>query len=89
MSPIPHSEGGEISELEYKCVGDVDCITASGTPKEMATLVLELQGRRKASKGAIRKAIGDILAEQLRAEPIRRKTDPHSNAHQQHPSAGS
>lgn len=76
-------------ELEYKCVGDVDCITASGTPKEMAALVLELQGRRKASKGAIRKTIGDILAEQLRVEPIRRKAAPDSDAQQQHQSADS
>lgn len=36
-------------ELEYKRVGDVDCITASGTPKEMAALVLELQEQRTAS----------------------------------------
>lgn len=63
-------------ELEYKHVGDVECITASGTPKEMAALVLELQGRRRNGREAIHKAIGDILAEQLKADPISRLTTP-------------
>lgn len=76
-------------KLEYKRVGDVENLTASGTPKEMAALVLELQGRRKYSREAIRKSIDDILAEQLKVEPIRRKADPRSGARQRHPSAGS
>ena len=37
--------GGNL-ELEYKRVGEVENLTASGTPKEMAALVLELQERR-------------------------------------------
>ena len=76
-------------KLEYKRVGDVENLTASGTPKEMAALVLELQGRRKDSREAIRKSIDDILAEQLKVKPIRRKADPRSDARQRHPSAGS
>lgn len=63
-------------KLEYKHAEDVDRITASGTPKEMAALVLELQGRRRDGREAIHKAIGDILAEQLKADPISRLTTP-------------
>ncbi len=83
--------GQEVSktELEYKRVGEVEHITASGTPKEMAALVLELQGRRKASRKAIRETIDDILAEQLKVEPIRRKAAPDSDAQQPHLSADS
>ena len=77
------------TEVEYKRVGEVENLTASGTPKEMAALVLELQGRRKDGREAIRKAIGDILAEQLKVEPIRRKAAPGSDVQQQHPSADS
>lgn len=33
-------------ELNFDRVGDVERITASGTPEEMADLVLELQSRR-------------------------------------------
>ena len=76
------------TELEYKRVGDVEDLTARGTPKEMAALVLELQGRRKASRKAIRETIDDILAEQLRVEPIRQAA-PDSDAQQQHQSADS
>ena len=75
------------TELEYKRVGDVEDLTARGTPKEMAALVLELQGRRKASRKAIRETIDDILAKQLRVEPIRQAA-PDSDA-QQHQSADS
>lgn len=86
----PYAEKGvNKTELEYKRVGDVEDLTARGTPKEMAALVLELQGRRKASRKAIRETIDDILAEQLRVEPIRRKAAPDSDAQQQHQSADS
>ena len=70
-------------ELEYKRVGDEECITASCTPKEMAALVLELQGRR----GEITpETIRDILLEQSELTSTRRKTAPHSDFQQHQPS---
>ena len=67
-------------ELEYKRVGDVECITASGTPKEMASLVLELQERRRVTfswgkdtqedRRKLAGTIRDILREQVQVSSL-------------------
>ena len=76
------TERGENLELEYKRVGDAEYITASCTPKEMAALVLELQGRRgKITPETIR----DILLEQSELPSTRQKTAPHSDLQQHQP----
>ncbi len=63
-------------ELNFDRVGDVERITASGTPAEMADLVLELQSRRQVNvfveKGTeedrkrLADAIRTALADQVR-----------------------
>lgn len=73
-------------ELNYNRVSDVERITASGTPEEMADLVLELQRRRPVNvfveKGTEedRKRLADTiraaLADQVRGRNSQQQPSP-------------
>ena len=73
-------------ELNFNRVGDVEHITASGTPAEMAGLVLELQRRRQVNvfveKGTEedRKRLADTiraaLADQVRGRNSQQQPSP-------------
>lgn len=73
-------------ELNYDRVGDVENITASGTPEEMAAFVLEIQRQRtvtilgRKDTQEDRKKLADtiraILSEQVQASSSRQQPFP-------------
>lgn len=71
---MSHRKGVTKLNIEYKRVGEVEHLTASGTPKEIASLVLELQGRRvisvvgKKEKAGDREALAEAILEMLQVQ---------------------
>lgn len=71
---MSHRKGVTKLNIEYKRVGEVEHLTASGTPKEIASLVLELQGRRvisvvgKKEKAGAREALAEAILEMLQVQ---------------------
>lgn len=82
-------------DLKYNRVGDYVDVSASGTAKEIASLVLALQGRQEPmiqitsrpdtaeDRQTLADAIRDILVSQIQAQDSTPQSDPTSPGHSQ------